>query len=786
MAAIGYVLNKTTDKNAINTSGKKRPFPINEQPSMNNAYESSYTNNTLAEIEARGDRMYQLSKDPKQNRVISRNYNLLKETGGGSNDNESQQKKIKSLTGALLDKENFTHNNMVPFFGGSVRQNVEPFANSTVLMNQNGTNDLYKQKKETPSFYDKCQDIGNINGMANKNDYYRDRIAEPIVRNNIFPIEKINVGPGINRGYSASPDGGYQQFDIRESVMPKTVDELRIESNPKKTYDGKILDGMKAKMRGDVGTFDKNRPDTFYEQTPDMWLRTTGAFTKQMENPEQIVKDTNRQDIKSDYIGVAYGQDQKKRVHDPSVRMARKPQLEKFDLGNASLVSQGAKEKFDYGKANILVYKNERDVTSTKVYQGNLTSMIKSIIAPIADMIKVTKKDDMIDNPRHFGNVNVQIPDKPTMYDPNDIARTTLKEQTIHDAIIGNLKGNEKQTIYDPNDVTRTTLKEQLIHDSVVGNLKGNEKQTVHDPNDVTRTTIKEQLIHDSVIGNLKGNEKQKIYDPNDISRTTLKEQLIHDSSITNLTGPIQLTIYDPDEIAKITTRETMKCVDTKINLKGHVSNQVYNEEEAKNTLKQTLIDLDRFGNTDRFTGGLGGNAYETTEWDVKRTQKEILSDNDYFGQAMKDRGLGYETNDYEARMTQKQLLSDNDYYGVAAALEKKKPTSMEDIKNMTIRPNIESVLKGREPTLSGKKTFNASEYIAMSNRKEECDMRTVRETPAREKVYNEIPSTDEVALTKMKKNYKQIENERLDISVLKATLENPLNINISANLSRV
>ena len=95
--------------------------------------------------------------------------------------------------------------------------------------------------------------------------------------------------------------------------------------------------------------------------------------------------------------------------------MARKPQLNKFDLGNASLAAQGAKDKHDYGKANILVYKNERDVTSTKVYQGNLTSMIKSIIAPIADMIKITKKDDMIDNPRHFGNVNVQIPDKPSI-----------------------------------------------------------------------------------------------------------------------------------------------------------------------------------------------------------------------------------------------------------------------------------------------------------------------------------------------------------------------------------
>ena len=247
--------------------------------------EISYVDDTLAEIGVRGDKMYQLSKDPKNNRVISKNYGLTKE-----DETDSQQKKIRSLTGSFIEKENFTHNNMVPFFGSSVRQNVEPFANSTVLMNQNGTNDLYKQKKETKSFYDQCQDLGNINGMANKSDYYRDRMAEPTVRNNVFPIPKVNVGRGINRGFSASPDGGYQQFDIRDSVMPKTVDELRVANKPKETYEGKILDGIKAKMRGDLGTFDKNRPDTFYEQTPDMWLKTTGAFTKQMENPEQLVK----------------------------------------------------------------------------------------------------------------------------------------------------------------------------------------------------------------------------------------------------------------------------------------------------------------------------------------------------------------------------------------------------------------------------------------------------------------------------------------------------------------
>ena len=87
----------------------------------------------------------------------------------------------------------------------------------------------------------------------------------------------------------------------------------------------------------------------------------------------------------------------------------------------------------------ILVYNNERDITSTRVYQGNLTSLIKSIAAPVIDMIKITKKEEFIDNPRHFGNMGIQIPSKQTIYDPNDIAKTTIKESFARaDEVLGN------------------------------------------------------------------------------------------------------------------------------------------------------------------------------------------------------------------------------------------------------------------------------------------------------------------------------------------------------------
>ena len=40
------------------------------------------------------------------------------------------------------------------------------------------------------------------------------------------------------------------------------------------------------------------------------------------------------------------------------------------------------------------------------------------------------------------------------------MARTTIKETTIHNSREGNVKGPEKLTVYDPIDVAKTTIKE--------------------------------------------------------------------------------------------------------------------------------------------------------------------------------------------------------------------------------------------------------------------------------------------------------------------------------------
>ena len=164
---------------------------------------------------------------------------------------------------------------------------------------------------------------------------------------------------------------------------------------------------------------------------------------------------------------------------------------------------------------------------------NNATSIIKAIIAPILDGVKLSKKQYTIDAARETGgNISSDV-NKATVYDPiNHIAKTTVKETTIHDAQNTNLKGNDA-TYSSLNDDAKTTVKETTVHDSQNTNLKGNDG-TYSALNDDAKTTVKETIIHDSQILNLKGTVEETYNNYDDVMKTTVKETTPNIDNVRN------------------------------------------------------------------------------------------------------------------------------------------------------------------------------------------------------------------------------------------------------------
>lgn len=558
LSAMGYLLNKSSS--AVNT--KSKMVNKHEIPSVDTIYSANHYEKVKAFEQKKAAKAFEMAKNPTKTNVISKNYGAMKNT------EFKPVQKIKSLTGDYVDAEQFTHNNMVPFFGGNVKQNIDESASKTILENYTGVGELYQNKKEQACMFDQSKDLAFVNGMDNKDDFYRERMVNPRNQNNVLPIPQIRVGPGVGKGFDAGPTGGFHQFEAQDIAMSyyKPVDELRVATKPKSTFEGRILDGQKEKLRAEVPNMVKNRVETFFEQTPDMLLKTTGAYTKPADIPEFNVKTTNRLETTRETVGNAKTTVSRRKV-DEDVKPTNRQQLKEFGLHNPALNTYGKKDKDDYGKSKILVYNNERDITTTRVYQGNVTSLIKAIVAPLQDVMRINKKEHGIDNPRHFGNMNVQIPDKPTMYDPNDIARTTIKETLLHDEMgVGTVTGPKKLTVYDPEEIAKKTMRETLERMDYEMNLGG-------------------------------GTYKGVVYDPDETARTTMKETLIeekHEANIDRLEG-----------------------------LGAYV-----NDYMAKNTQKQFISDKDYIGIANRENG----DAYKSTPYEAKNVQKQFLSDNDYYG----------------------------------------------------------------------------------------------------------------------------------------------------------
>lgn len=61
---------------------------------------------------------------------------------------------MSSLSGERIPSTEFRHNNMVPFYGGSVKQNVRAAANVSMLDSFTGSGDTQIKKREVEQMFD--------------------------------------------------------------------------------------------------------------------------------------------------------------------------------------------------------------------------------------------------------------------------------------------------------------------------------------------------------------------------------------------------------------------------------------------------------------------------------------------------------------------------------------------------------------------------------------------------------------------------------------------------------
>jgi hypothetical protein len=211
---------------------------------------------------------------------------------------------------ANVSQSSTGHNNMVPFFGAKITQNLRADTNNSILDTFAGTGTDYFQKREVETFYDVKPGFGLPFGNANESDFMQSRMVGGMNMKNVFPIEQTRVAPGLNDGYNNLGKGGYQQFnELQEFAKPRTTDEIRAANKPKVTYDMPVVPGSHyITQPGLQAPVQKNRPDTFHVLTGEngelIYVNTTtGAQVAPAAFPEQMQKEQQRSSTNIEYYG---------------------------------------------------------------------------------------------------------------------------------------------------------------------------------------------------------------------------------------------------------------------------------------------------------------------------------------------------------------------------------------------------------------------------------------------------------------------------------------------------
>ena len=357
-------------------------------------------------------------------------------------------KEFTSLNGNVMNSKDLEHNNMVPYFGSKVTQSSER-GYEGILDIYTGSGSQQMKKEGIAPLFKPQANLSHIRGTPVSTTFYQERMKDTMTSkmNNVKPWQEIKVGPGLNKGFTSEGSNGFNSgMEARNLHMPKTVDELRVKTNPKISYDGVTLGGyvgngnassanellQKSKAMGKpIQQFNKNRPDTFYENSADRWFTTTGIEKAQKTRSKNILRDENRTTTTREYFGNGKDREGTGPYQPGHYQKSQKQQLNGPALGIATQPDNWQMTNKNYGKDGYKLLPNSRSLNENRIDLGPIGAAVSALTAPILDFLRPSRKENVIGNMRPMGNVTGKygVNSKP-VWNPNDTPAHTIREQT--------------------------------------------------------------------------------------------------------------------------------------------------------------------------------------------------------------------------------------------------------------------------------------------------------------------------------------------------------------------
>ena len=389
---------------------------------------------------------------------------------------------IYSLTGNYLDSNQFKHNNMVPFNGGKVKGNTfeNKFA-EVVLDNMVGNSSQTIKKIEQAPLFKPEANMNWAYGTPNNSDFYQSRVYPAMKNNHVKPFDSLLVGPGLDQGYGVNGSNGFNSgMEAREKWLPYTVDQLRVATNPKLEYELTNHEGpaeSTIKNVGLLGRVEKQRPDTFFINTQDRWFTTNGAEKGERLRPIEEMGVIKRNDISSDYLGPAGAVDRQATVAPSNFEPTRKVNLPCNDVNHSTAVGRGPITDGDKRIESLtkgMTPNHRSSIKQPDAIRSGFSSAIGAVIAPFMDVLRPSRKEEIMGNVRVYGDVAPSVP-KGYVNNPNDTTTTTIKETTLYSPQFN--ISNQKESLYVNNYTPMDLTQRDTTSHNYIGTAGGQATQ---------------------------------------------------------------------------------------------------------------------------------------------------------------------------------------------------------------------------------------------------------------------------------------------------------------------
>lgn len=367
------------------------------------------------------------------------------------------------LAGRKVNLNDYSEN-MVPYFGKTknIGNSLKDYTQSEqILDTHTGTGSLQISKSETAPLFKPEENVQWANGAPNQSNFYQSRVNPSVNMNNVKPFQEQHVGPGLNQGYSAQGSGGFNSgMESRNNWIDKTVNELRVLTNPKQSFELTNHQGPAqtlVKNLGKEGKVEKHLPDKFFVNTPDRYLTTTGLESAQTLRSIQPNPTIHRATTTQSYAGAAGSGVVQSQPKPGMYREDHRQQLKA--VGFTPAASKVEQNNLTSSSQSYKLLPTNRAVSHETF--GGMYGLVSAITSPITDLVRPTRKEDIVGLTR-LGGMGSTVASSPitdvvmpptvkegTMYSPYSMGQRPFSAITD-----GGYQVNDHQPIQNQRDTT--------------------------------------------------------------------------------------------------------------------------------------------------------------------------------------------------------------------------------------------------------------------------------------------------------------------------------------------